>query len=74
METTKMKNEPVVKITFSIPHKTLNRLDALASQTGRTRSGCIRWLVEQEFRRLVEHFPTLAEVDAAKAEQPQKVG
>ncbi len=62
-----MKNLPVKKITFSIPHKTLKRLDAMAERMGRSRSGYISWMTEQEFRRMVEVYPTLAEADAAKA-------
>lgn len=50
-------------IAISIDAKTKQRLDALAAQEMRTRSGMLAWLVNQEFTRRVEQFPTLAAVE-----------
>lgn len=56
-------------IAISIDAKTKRRLDALAAQEMRTRSGMLAWLVNQEFTRRVELHPTLAvaEAEAEKA-------
>jgi metal-responsive CopG/Arc/MetJ family transcriptional regulator len=45
---------PVAKVMISIPDDLLTRLDALARERGKTRSGLLRGLVERELRADVE--------------------
>lgn len=50
-------------LSITMDARTKRRVDAMAAQDNRTRSNMLAWLVNQEFMRRVEKFPTLAEVE-----------
>ena len=58
-------------LSITMDARTKRRVDAMAAQDDRTRSNMLAWLVNQEFMRRVEQFPTLAEVE--KAEQDKEI-
>lgn len=56
-------------LSITMDARTKRRVDAMAAQDDRTRSNMLAWLVNQEFMRRVEQFPTLAQIEAEKTEQ-----